>query len=65
MSERYMRTALGKPRKWKTVQLPEDLLNCVDEVIATPGLGYTSRSEFIKESVRLRITGLKEKDKNL
>jgi len=42
-------------RKWKTVQLPEDLVQNVDKVIATPGLGYTSRSEFIKESVRIRI----------
>jgi metal-responsive CopG/Arc/MetJ family transcriptional regulator len=42
-------------RKWKTVQLPEDLLQNVDRIIATPGLGYTSRSEFIKEAVRMRI----------
>lgn len=60
-----MRTALGKPRKWKTVQLPEDLLNRVDEVISTPGLGYTSRSEFIKESVRMRIQGITEKTQKL
>lgn len=42
-------------RKWKTVQLPEDLVQNIDEVISTPGLGYTSRSEFIKESLRLRL----------
>jgi len=42
-------------KKWKTVQLPEDLLQHVDKIIDTPGLGYTSRSEFIKESVRMRI----------
>jgi metal-responsive CopG/Arc/MetJ family transcriptional regulator len=27
----------------------------VDEIVAHPELGYTSRSEFIKEAVRLRI----------
>ncbi len=42
-------------KSWKTVQLPEDLLENVDKIIATPGLGYTSRSEFIKEAVRMRI----------
>lgn len=54
-----MRTAV-KPGKWKTVQLPEDLIESVDEMISTEGLGYTSRSEFIKESVRLRIQNLKK-----
>jgi len=53
-----MRTAV-KPGKWKTVQLPEDLIKSVDEMISTEGLGYTSRSEFIKESVRLRIQNMK------
>ncbi len=60
-----MRTALGKPRKWKTVQLPEDLLNSVDKLISTPGLGYTSRSEFIKESVRMRIQGIKARSQSV
>ena len=47
-------------KKWKTVQLPEDLLQHVDDIIGTPGLGYTSRSEFIKESVRMRIDETKK-----
>lgn len=50
-----MRTALEIKKKWMTVQLPEDLLKQVDEIAATPGYGYTSRSEFIKECVRLRL----------
>jgi len=54
-----MRTA-AKPGKWKTVQLPEDLIKSVDDLISTEGLGYTSRSEFIKESVRLRIQEIKK-----
>ena len=54
-----MRTAV-KPGKWKTVQLPEDLIKSVDDLISTEGFGYTSRSEFIKESVRLRIEDIKK-----
>ena len=56
-----MRTVLKKKKKWMTVQLPEDLLKEVDEIAATPGYGYTSRSEFIKESVRHRIAELEKK----
>ncbi len=45
----------AQKRGWKTVQLPEDLLNMADEIIKHAELGYTSRSEFVKEAVRLRI----------
>ncbi len=55
-----MRTAVKKPGKWTTLQLPEDLVKNVDEIISTEGLGYTSRSEFIKEAVRLRIQEIKK-----
>jgi len=54
-----MRTAVKKGN-WKTVQLPEDLIKSVDELISAEGMGYTSRSEFIKESVRLRIQEIKK-----
>ena len=55
-----MRTARKVKGKWKTIQLPEGLIKSVDELISTEGLGYTSRSEFIKESVRLRIQEIKK-----
>lgn len=42
-------------RRWKTIQLPAELLQRVDDVVSAPELGYTSRAEFIKESVRLRV----------
>jgi len=42
-------------RRWKTVQLPAKLLDHVDQIVNIRELGYTSRSEFIKEAVRLRI----------
>ena len=45
-------------RRWKTIQLPEALLQRVDEVVAAPELGYTSRAEFIKEATRLRVEAM-------
>jgi len=45
-------------RGWKTIQLPEELLDRVDSLVERPELGYTSRSEFIKEAVRLRVETL-------
>ncbi|MCD6509314.1 MAG: ribbon-helix-helix protein, CopG family [Thermoprotei archaeon] len=49
-----------RKKRWRTVQLPEDLLSQVDRIIENRELGYTSRSEFIKEAVRLRIIELEE-----
>ena len=49
--------------KWKTVQLPENLLDRVDEAVKHESLGYSSRAEFIKEAVRLRLEQV-EKLKN-
>ena len=45
-------------RRWKTIQLPEALLERVDDVVAAPELGYTSRAEFVKEAVRLRVEAM-------
>ena len=50
--------------KWKTVQLPEDLLNRVDKAVKEESLGYSSRAEFIKEAVRLRLEQLEKKLKD-
>ena len=47
-----------RKRGWKTVQLPEELLGRVDSLVERPELGYTSRSELIKEAVRLRVEAL-------
>ena len=47
--------------KWKTVQLPEDLLDRVDKVVKQESLGYSSRAEFIKEAVRLRLEEVEKK----
>lgn len=47
-------------RAWKTVQLPEKLLQWVDDIVAHVELGYTSRAEFIKEAVRLRVEAMEK-----
>ena len=47
-------------RKWKTIQLPEELLQRVDDMVAAPELGYTSRAELVKEAVRLRVEELEK-----
>jgi metal-responsive CopG/Arc/MetJ family transcriptional regulator len=50
-----VKVAGASKRQWKTIQLPEELLQRVDGLVAVSGLGYTSRAEFIKEAVRLRV----------
>lgn len=37
----------------QTLSLPEDLLELVEEVMDKSKLGYSNKTEFIKESVRL------------
>jgi len=44
--------------KYKTVHLPELLLNQVDEVLEPNG--YSGRPEFIKEAIREKLAKLKE-----
>jgi len=53
-----VKVAAGSKRRWKTVQLPEEMLQQVDKIIGYPEFGYTSRAEFIKEAVRLRVEAL-------
>jgi metal-responsive CopG/Arc/MetJ family transcriptional regulator len=55
-----MKVAENSKRRWKTIQLPEELLQRVDVVVAAPELGYTSRAEFIKEAVRLRVEAMEK-----
>lgn len=47
-------------RRWKTIQLPEELLDRVDDLVEMAELGYTSRADLIKESVRLRVEELEK-----
>ncbi len=40
---------------WQTVALPKELLEIIDNIIREGTLGYTSKSEFIKEAIRERL----------
>lgn len=40
---------------WQTVALPKELLEIIDDIIQAGTLGYTSKSEFIKEAIRDRL----------
>lgn len=55
-----MRHLIKRSVTWKTIQLPEGLLNKVDVIVKIEELGYASRGEFVREAVRLRIEALLE-----
>ena len=56
----YLRLSKGLPEtsRWKTIQLPGELLKRVDELVAVSDLGYSSRAELVKEAVRRRVEDL-------
>ena len=39
-------------KKWKTVQIPLELVDQVDEVIKSGRYGYASRAELIRDAIR-------------
>jgi metal-responsive CopG/Arc/MetJ family transcriptional regulator len=39
-------------QKWKTVQVPKELVDQVDEVIKSGKYGYASRAELIRDAIR-------------
>jgi metal-responsive CopG/Arc/MetJ family transcriptional regulator len=61
MSNSQVRHLAKRSATWKTVQLPEDLLNKVDGIVKIRELGYASRGEFVREAVRLRVEQIEEK----
>lgn len=44
---------------YTTVALPNILMDKIDEIIKDKNHGYISKPEFIKESIREKIRGLK------
>ncbi len=40
---------------YMTVRLPEDLVAQVDDMVQNNHNGYSSRAEFVKEAIRLRL----------
>jgi metal-responsive CopG/Arc/MetJ family transcriptional regulator len=64
MDNSHVRYLAKASLKWKTVQLPEELLNKVDEIVEIEELGYASRGEFIREAVRLRVEDIEKRRQN-
>ena len=60
MSNSQVRHLIKRSVTWKTIQLPEGLLNKVDVIVKIEEFGYASRGEFVREAVRLRIEALLE-----
>lgn len=52
-------------KKYITVSLPEPLIEKVDKIIDIKKLGYTSRPEFIKDSIRRHLERLGGEDFDL
>ena len=46
-------------RGYTSVSLPDNLLQEIDIVIKNEELGYSSRSEFIKEALRIHLIRIK------
>ena len=48
-------------RRYTNVALPEELIKVIDSIIDKGELGYKSRAELVKESIRNLLKELKEK----
>ena len=44
---------------YKNIALPDDLVERIDSVIKNSKMGYKTRGEFVKESVRTQLKVLK------
>ena len=48
----------GSITKYSNVNLPKDVIRTIDRIVGIRGLGYTSRAEFVKDSIRKSIQEL-------
>lgn len=47
-------------KRYVNIPLPDELAKQIDEIMETIGLGYKTKSEFIKEAVREKIMKLND-----
>jgi metal-responsive CopG/Arc/MetJ family transcriptional regulator len=47
-------------KKYTNVAIPEELAKEIDKVISASKLGYTSRAQFVLESIRDKIVKTKK-----
>jgi len=45
-------------RDYETIKIPKDLIELVDQVVASGKYGYRSRMEFVIDAVRRRLEQL-------
>ena len=45
-------------KKYTNVNLPEGIIETIDEIVQIKELGYTSRAEFVKDAIRKSIQEL-------
>lgn len=50
-------------RGYVTLAIPKELMDEVDKVVDSKTLGYTSRSEIIKEGLRIVLDRVKKHEK--
>ncbi|MFP3257452.1 MAG: ribbon-helix-helix protein, CopG family [Euryarchaeota archaeon] len=48
--------------KYRSVRLPEELIEKIEDIIKNGNLGYKSKSEFIKEAIREKLDRLKDQE---
>lgn len=46
-------------RRYTNIPLPDELANQIDRIIQKQGLGYKTKSEFVKEAVREKLIELR------
>ena len=39
-------------KKYRSMSLPEELLNYIDDIVKSNKFGYRTKAEFVKEAVR-------------
>lgn len=50
--------------KWTNIPLPKELVGRVKDVLEAGELGYSSVSEFVRESVRIRLLDIEKGDED-
>jgi metal-responsive CopG/Arc/MetJ family transcriptional regulator len=50
---------MPQAKGWKTIALPEELVEKIDKIVTEEKHGYRSRNEFVTDAVRRRLEELK------
>jgi len=48
------------PTEYVTIKIPEALIKQIEELVVSSNFGYRNRTEFIVETLRLRLQQLKK-----